>query len=217
VDPTLAPATYPPGERDAAAGAGPTDAELLARMAAGDEQALGMFYDRWEQLVRAVVARRVVDPMTAEDIVETVFWQAWRQAARFDASRGSASTWLLTIARSRTMDRLRSMARDRATASLDDVADGSATPSDDPDALLAPADDPHAAAELAERSVRVRHAVMTLPADQREALELAYFAGLSQSEIAERTGTPLGTVKTRTRLALRKLRDALGALREDDR
>jgi RNA polymerase sigma-70 factor (ECF subfamily) len=174
-------------------------------MGEGDEQALGLFYDRWEHTVRALAVRVVNDSMEAEDVVEDVFWQAWRQAARFDAGRGGAGTWLLTIARTRALDRLRAMRRAREEAGLDDlVASGS-------EQLTSAAMDPLEETERGERSRIIRGALQALPPEQRESLELGYFEGLSQTEIAERTGLPLGTVKTRMRLALQKLRDELGS------
>ncbi len=179
-------------------------------MGSGDEQALGVLYDRWQSAVRAVAVRIVQDAMDADDIVEEVFWQAWRQAERFDVGRGGASTWLLTIARSRSLDKLRSVRRSREDTGLDGIEDDSHG-----DALAVTAPDPMAAADLSERGAIVRGALATLPAEQREALELAYFDGLSQSEIAEKLGQPLGTVKTRMRLALRKLREKLGILNEE--
>ena len=182
------------------------DSALIVQMAEGDERALGVHYDRWEHTVRAVAVRIVTDVMEAEDVVEDVFWQAWRQAGRFDGSRGGAGTWLLTITRSRSLDRLRALKRSREDAGLDELVTGESL------ALEAPGTDPLEASELADRSMRVREAVALLPAEQREALELAYFEGLSQTEIAERTKLPLGTVKTRMRLALQKLRDRLGDL-----
>ena len=178
-------------------------------MGAGDEQALVLFYDRWEDAVRTVAVRVTGDSMEAEDVVEDVFWQAWRQAARFDASRGSTGTWLLTIARSRALDRLRVMRRSREDTGLDELteADAGALSSPSGDAL----DDVH----RGERSRLVHEALRALPQEQRETLELAYFEGLSHTEIAERTGQPLGTVKTRTRLALQKLRERLANLKEN--
>jgi RNA polymerase sigma-70 factor (ECF subfamily) len=160
--------------------------------------------------VRAVALRIVQDVMDADDVVEEVFWQAWRNADRFDASRGGGGTWLLTIARSRSLDRLRSIRRSREDTGLEGMEDDSSGAS-----LAVEAPDPMAAADLSERGMIVREALASLPIEQREALELAYFDGLSQSEIAERTGQPLGTVKTRMRLALRKLKDRLGVLNEE--
>jgi RNA polymerase sigma-70 factor (ECF subfamily) len=179
-------------------------------MGSGDEQALGELYDRWQAAVRAVAVRIVQDAMDADDIVEEVFWQAWRQAERFDAGRGGAGTWLLTIARSRSLDKLRSVRRLREDTGLEGIEGDSHG-----DALAVSTPDPMAAAELSERGAIVRAALATLPIEQREALELAYFDGLSQSEIAEKLAQPLGTVKTRMRIALRKLREKLAVLNEE--
>jgi len=192
------------------------DAVLVRRMQAGDQQALGTFYDRWFPVVNGLVSRMVKSESDTEDVVEETFWQAWRQADRFAEERGSVQTWLLTIARSRSLDRLRSLKR-RREDSIDDAASsgGGSGASLNESALPPSASDPLLAAELGERSVLVRNALAELPREQREVLELGYFGGLSQSEIAERTGLPLGTVKTRMRLGLLKLRDRLGLLRED--
>jgi RNA polymerase sigma-70 factor (ECF subfamily) len=165
--------------------------------------------------VSALVARIVQSADDADDVVEETFWQAWRQAARFAADRGSVATWLLTIARSRALDRLRATRRQREEAIDDRAVERSAAA--DGDAFIAPASDPSRDAEAGERGVLVRRALGELPREQREALELGYFGGLSQSEIAERTGQPLGTVKTRMRLGLMKLRELLSVLREDAR
>jgi RNA polymerase sigma-70 factor, ECF subfamily len=181
------------------------DRELVRRMSAGDTLALARFYERWSRPVLALVVRLVRDPDDADDVVEDTFYQAWRQASRYEPSRGAVSTWIVTIARSRALDRLRSRRRLREepltpVTILDEVSDG-----------VYP--DPAAGAEEAERRERVAAALKELPAEQREVLELAYYGGLSQTEIAERTGQPLGTVKTRTRLAGQKLRERLAALR----
>jgi RNA polymerase sigma-70 factor (ECF subfamily) len=176
-------------------------------MQRGDGRALGALYNRWFPIVNALVARMLKSADDVEDVVEEAFWQAWRQAERFDAERGSMQTWLVTIAWSRALDRLRAMRRMREEP-LDAVD------------LAAAADEgagPAANAELAERRRFVRAALAELPAEQREAMELGYFGGLSQTEIAERTGQPLGTVKTRMRLAAQKLRERLALLREDAR
>lgn len=197
--------SVPPG----AARAEPDDASFLRRMAAGDEEALGAFYDRWQPLVHAVVLRMLRQRDDVADVVEEVFWQAWRQAERYETSRGAVQTWLLTIARSRALDRVRSLKRlreepfegENGEVFLELATDG----------------DPSMDAESSERRKIVLAALAELPAEQREALELGYFGGLSQSEIAERLGQPLGTVKTRMRLAMQKLRDRLKILREDAR
>lgn len=185
------------------------DAALLRRMAAGDEQALGALYDRWSSLVHSVVVRIVGDAGDAEELVEETFLQAWRQAGRYEGARGGVSTWLVVIARSRALDRVR-LARHKRAAAAEPLESAESSGS------LLPADDtPLAAAEIAETRQIVHAALEKLPPDQRETLEMAYFRGMSQSEIAETTGQPLGTVKTRCRLGLQKLREALSILRED--
>jgi RNA polymerase sigma-70 factor (ECF subfamily) len=183
------------------------DAALVARMRAGDEQALGELYDRWEDAVRVCALNIVDEAAEAEDVVEDVFWQAWRQSGRFDAERGSVSAWLLTIARSRALDRARARRRSRETSGLEELELSGV------EASVAQ-NDPLVDAERGERSRMVRRALHDLPAEQRESLELAYFEGLSQTEIAARTGNPLGTVKTRMRLAMQKLRESLATLGE---
>ena len=202
----ISPRTAYADQRSAEANA---DVALVQRMVQGDEQALGTLYDRWQGVVRALAQRIVGDATEAEDVVEDVFWQAWRQAERFDHSRGSVATWLLTLARSRALDRLRAIRRTRADLSLDDEGASLA-----PGVLASSAASPAEAADQDERSRLVAAALAALQPAQRQCLELAYFGGLSQTEIAERTNTPLGTVKTRMRLALRKLRDALAPLGE---
>ena len=185
----------------------PDDAALLRRMGEGDEQALGLFYDRWQPLVHGVVLRVLRQREDVEGVVEEVFWQAWKQAARYESGRGSVQTWLLTIARSRALDKVRALRRlredpmenERGEIVVHLAADG----------------DPSMSTEAAERRSIVLAALAELPAEQRQALELGYFAGLSQTEIAERTGQPLGTVKTRMRLAMQKLRGRLLVLREE--
>ena len=210
MNPPELPPAYPPSNaadapplraKPARAGTD-ADRELLRRMAAGDEKALGSLYDQWVAAVHSLAMRVLQDPDEAEDLVEETFWQAWRQATRYDESRGSVATWLLTIARSRALDRLRARRRTREEP----------MPESEDASLAAESHTPADSAELAERRTMVMAALQTLPNEQREAMELAYFGGLSQTEIAERTGQPLGTVKTRMRLAVQKLRASLGAL-----
>jgi RNA polymerase sigma-70 factor (ECF subfamily) len=186
---------------------GREDAALVRGMVAGDDRALGALYDRWQGVVHGVVARILRQPDDIEDVVEETFWQAWRQASRFDPARGAVQTWLLTIARSRALDRARALRRRRESPIEGD--DGEVVVQQ-----VAP-DDPGLDTEAAERRRIVTTALTQLPAEQREALELGYFGGLSQSEIAERTGQPLGTVKTRMRLAMQKLRSHLQVLRSE--
>lgn len=186
---------------------GREDAALVRGMAAGDDRALGALYDRWQGIVHGVVARILRQPNDIEDVVEETFWQAWRQASRFDPARGAVQTWLLTIARSRALDRARALRRRRESPIEGD--DGEVVVQQ-----VAP-DDPGLQTEAAEQRRIVTAALAQLPAEQREALELGYYGGLSQSEIAERTGQPLGTVKTRMRLAMQKLRSQLQVLRSE--
>jgi RNA polymerase sigma-70 factor, ECF subfamily len=195
----------PPPPANSYASDSDEDRELVARMRAGETKALAQFYERWSRPVYALVLQLVRDPDDADDVVEDTFYQAWRQASRYEPTRGAVSTWIVTIARSRALDRLRSRRRLREepltpVVSLDELTDPSYR-------------DPAAGAEESEVRERVADALRALPAEQREVLELAYFGGLSQTEIAERTGQPLGTVKTRTRLAGQKLRERLAALR----
>ena len=179
------------------------DAALLRRMAAGDESALGALYDRWSPLVHSVVMRIVGDPDDAEELVEETFLQAWRQAASYQDARGGVATWLAVMARSRALDRVRLAGHRRAAAAEPLEAAEGAEPFDPT---------PLDAAEVAETRRIVQAALERLPADQRETLEMAYFRGMSQTEVAAATGQPLGTVKTRCRLGLQKLREALSVL-----
>ncbi len=179
------------------------DHALVRRMAAGDEAALGMLYDRWSGAVHSLALRLLADADEAEDVVEETFWQAWRQSGRYAAQRGTVVTWLAVIARSRALDRLRARGRMRIESAAG--APGEAGAPDPDDARS----DPSLHAERAELRDRVRTALGRLPAEQRRMLELAYFGGMTQSEIAAHTGDPLGTVKTRTRLGLQRLRSIL--------
>jgi len=183
------------------------DHELLRRMAAGEEAALAALYDRWSTLVHSVAVHVLADADDAAEVVEEVFWQAWRQAGDYREGRAAVSTWLAMIARSRALDRVRSRRRFRETGSPAGDAAIAALPAD-------PEGDPLRGAESSERSAIVARALRALPDEQRETVELAYFRGMSQTEIAAYTGQPLGTVKTRVRLAFQKLRDGLSVLRE---
>jgi RNA polymerase sigma-70 factor, ECF subfamily len=185
------------------------DIQLLRRMAEGNEQALATFYDRWNSMVHAVVLRILRQRDDVEDVVEEAFWQAWRQSSRYEPSRGSVQTWLLTIARSRALDRVRTLKRHREEPLIGDGGEVVLEQASEGDASTE--------AESAERRAIVLAALAELPAEQREALELGYYNGLSQSEIAERTGQPLGTIKTRMRLAMQKLKGRLLVLREEAR
>lgn len=178
------------------------DASVVRRIAEGDESALATLYDRWAQPVYSLVAHFLKDADGAEDVVEETFWQVWQRASSYDASRGTVRTWILTIGRSRALDRIRSRKRNR-----EDIGT-------DLSFVRDPRPDPAQEVEGAERGQLVYSALCELPEDQRRALELAYFRGLSQSEIAEFLGEPLGTIKTRMRLGMQKLRNKLVGLRE---
>jgi len=141
----------------------------------------------------------------AEEILEDVFFQVWRDAGRYDRSRGTVGAWLFAIARSRSIDRIRTRQRkDSKTTSIDDAAPAGN--------IADERTDPEGDTVKSEYRTIVASAMNELPAKQREVLELAYFSGLSQTEIAEMTGEPLGTVKTRTRSAMTTLREKLGAV-----
>ena len=212
MNPSSSQPPYPTSSTAASTGSGgangvPDDAALLRRMGEGDEQALGLFYDRWQPLVHGVVLRVLRQRDDVEGVVEEAFWQAWRQAGRYEAGRGSVQTWLLTIARSRALDKVRALRRLREDPMENDRGETVVR--------LAAEGDPAMSTEAAERRSIVLAALAELPAEQRQALELGYFGGLSQTEIAERTGQPLGTIKTRMRLAMQKLRGRLQVLREE--
>ena len=167
----------------------PDAAELIGRMARGDRSGLEGLYDRYARLVFNLVVRIVRSRSDAEEVLQEVFLQAWRSAARFDPSRGSPEAWLVMMARSRAIDAVRAARR---------------RPEAEPPAHTLGAV-PDQAGALDARTLTTK-ALQDLPLAQREVLELAFYGGLSQSEIATRTGAPLGTVKSRTRMALEQLR-----------
>jgi RNA polymerase sigma-70 factor (ECF subfamily) len=175
------------------------DREAFKRVAEGDQAALGEVYDRHGRLLYSLALRILGDPSDAEDIVQEVFTQAWRNARRYDAARGTVLGWLLTLTRSRAIDRLRGRkVRPEATRDetvLGTIADGAR-----------PADEQLA---WAGRASEIRAAVHGLSVLQRVAIELAFYEGLTHAEIADRLELPLGTVKTRIRQGLLRLRDRL--------
>jgi RNA polymerase sigma-70 factor, ECF subfamily len=176
-----------------------TDATLVGRLADGDLVALDALYDRYARDVYAVAARSL-GRGPAEEVVQDVFVRVWKRAAQFDSRRGSGRAWIMAIARHRIVDEIRR--RDRrhvAVNAIDDVLTGA----EDPDA------DVEEEASTREQRVEVLRAVRALPEEQRRVILLAYFGGLTQSEIAAELGWPLGTVKKRTRLGLQKLRASL--------
>jgi RNA polymerase sigma-70 factor (ECF subfamily) len=175
------------------------DRSSLERMAAGDHEALAELYDRHGRMVFSLALRIVRDQRDAEEVVQDVFAQAWRESGRYSAGRGSVIAWLMTLTRSRAVDRLRGRKARPDTATDSEpivaIADGAA-----------PADEQLSAAAQA---AQVRTALNALPLVQRLAIELAFYEGLTHTEIADRLEQPLGTVKTRIRQGLLKLRDQL--------
>ena len=189
-----------PGGRRGSGGGDPStfpDEALLALVSHGDERALAELYDRYGRVAYGLALRVVRDQALAEDAVQDAFLTVWRTAGSFTAERAKASTWILTLVHRRAVDVVRREERRRA-APLEDV--------DQPDAREPAADE---AIELRDRRRVVQEALRQLPDEQREALELAYYGGLTQSELAERLSVPLGTIKSRMFTGLRRLRDLL--------
>jgi RNA polymerase sigma factor (sigma-70 family) len=175
------------------------DKQLLQAIVEGRQEAVGELYDRFSNLLMALAYRVLGNVQDAEEILQETFLQVWNQAARYDPRRSSVSTWLVLITRSRAIDRLRSrrvQAR-TVTAAEQENPLSHTSPSGVGNVLL------H------ERRQRLGDELAKLPPEQRQVLELAFYGGATQSEIAEQTGIPLGTVKTRTLLAMKKLRAAL--------
>ena len=173
-----------------------TDEEVLERIARADEAALAEAYDRFGRVAYGLAVRILRDAALAEDAVQDAFLAVWRTAVSFDPSRGTASTWIMTLVHRRAVDVVRREDRRRAQP-LDDAPQGTGETTDEQ-------------AAVREQRRKVQAALAQLSPDQREALELAYYGGLSQSELAERLGVPVGTVKSRMFAALAKLRDLLG-------
>ncbi len=176
------------------------DVELLKAIAARDEAALGRVYDRYRLILFGVLLRILNNREEAEDVLQEVFLQVWRRAADFDENRGRPFTWLVTLARSRGIDRLRTL------ASRERVAQAGAKEAAEEEFSDAATD----AVRSEQRGV-VNKALAQLPEEQKRLLMLAYFDGLTQSEIATQLGAPLGTVKTRMRSGMIKLRELLSA------
>jgi RNA polymerase sigma-70 factor (ECF subfamily) len=170
-------------------------------MAAGDHEAMAELYDQTSALVFGLALRIAGEHSAAQDIVVEVYAQAWKRAAEFDPARGSAVTWLLTMTRSRAIDWRRMRRRDEATEPLEAASE-----------ICCDRPGPEALSAAAERHRIVQHALAGLSAELRQVVELAYFSGFSHSEIAQRLGQPLGTVKTRIRSAMMHLRAELAPL-----
>jgi len=184
-----------------------SDEALLELVANGDDAAFDSLYLRYADLVYSVALRVVADAGIAQDVSQEVFLRVWRRPELFDASRGRFITWLMSVARNRAVDEIRSRGRRR----LREIAPGAGVDDPaDPQAV-----DPQLAAELAAERASVRGCLGSLPEQQRVTIELAYFGGMTQQEIAAVLDTPLGTVKTRVRLAMKKLRAELDGSREE--
>jgi len=176
-----------------------SDVDLLKAIVRQDETALADLYDRYRVILFSLLVRILHSRVEAEDVLQEVFLQVWRRAPDFDETRGRPFTWLVTLARSRGIDRLRSLAaRERVALA------GAREPGEE-------VSDAVADAFRSEQRGLVTTALAQLPEEQKRALMLAYFDGLTQSEIAEKLGAPLGTVKTRMRTGLIKLRELLGS------
>jgi len=178
-------------------------AAVISLIAQGDQQAMSALYHGTNKLVFGLVLRILGDRGMAEEVLLDVYAQVWRQANRYDTSRGAALGWITTIARSRAIDRLRSERHNLKEYELNE-----ATTQETSDT------NPESASEASEMRRFIRAALDALPPEQREVIELSYYAGLTQSEIAVKLNQPLGTVKTRTRLGMIKLREVLKPLME---
>jgi RNA polymerase sigma-70 factor (ECF subfamily) len=181
-----------------------SDEALVALVARGDEDALAELYDRVGRIAYGLALRILRDERHAEDAVQEAFLQVWRSAASFRPERAKASTWVLTLVHRRAVDLVRREERRQADPLSDDAA-----------AVLADGEQTDEAAWLRFERERVQSALRTLPDLQREALELAYYGGFSQSELAERLGVPLGTIKSRMFAGLARLRELLDEATEE--
>jgi len=182
------------------------DADLIGRAVGGEARALEVLYDRYSGVVFSFALRIVSERQLAEEILQEAFFRAWQQGGSFSAGRGSFITWLLSITHNLAIDEIRRRRRRPQKAE-----------SEEPEQILDSVADTGAGADvegevwLGALRDTIGHALAELPPAQREALEMAYFRGMTQREIAEALGEPLGTIKTRMRLGLQKLRDALGS------
>lgn len=182
-----------------------SDADLIGRAATGDARALEVLYERYSGVVFSFALRLVADRQLAEEVLQEVFFRAWQQGGAYSAQRGTFVTWLLSITHNLAIDEIRK--RKRRPQKAD---------SEEPETILAAVADTSAGADvegevwLGSLRTTVAEALKELPPAQRQVIELAYYQGLTQREIAETLGEPLGTIKTRMRLGLQKLREALG-------
>ncbi len=175
------------------------DKELIAAIVEKKAVAIAELYDRYSGMLHALSQRILGNSSDAEDVLQEAFLQVWNQAGRYDSKRSSVSTWLVLITRSRSIDRLRSrqVQQRTVTAAKQENSTTHTSPKGVGNVLLQ------------ERRNRLQQEMKNLPEEQRQVLEMAFFKGMTQSEISNQTGIPLGTVKTRTLLAMKKLRKAL--------
>lgn len=171
------------------------DSALVRRISSGDAEAFAELYDRNANILFALALRILNERRNAEEVLQDVFLQVWRSASSYDQQRGTIRAWLITLTRSRAIDRLRSVRARHDMTSVDDERGETPQLTD--------------GMTSADRRIYVRRALDELPAEQRTVIEMAYFDGLTQTEIAERLSQPLGTVKTRVRLGMHKLRESL--------
>jgi len=176
---------------------------LIAAIAAGDRDAFSRFYDLTAPMAFGLIRRVLRDPEAAAEVLQEVFWQVWQDAPRYDPTRGTPEAWLVMRAKTRAIDRLRSIRRRDRTF---------VAPVDESVAQRSPDQAPNPAVAAEDRGL-IQTALAQLPEPQRRVIELAFFEGLTHSEIATRLGEPLGTVKTRARLGLDRLRGVLGGER----
>ena len=191
---TLSPAV---GRQDSEAAREPSDEQVLEAVGRGDDDALGVLYDRFGRLAFRLAFRILRDRALAEDAVQEAFLAVWRSADAYKRERAKPSTWILTVVHRRAVDLVR-REQSRRGEPLEVAPEPSVGPVDE-DAVLR------------DRRAAVQAALTELPGDQRQALELAYYGGLTQSELAERLGVPLGTVKSRMFAGLGRLRELLAA------
>jgi RNA polymerase sigma-70 factor, ECF subfamily len=183
-----------------------SDADLIGRAAQGDARALEVLYERYSGVVFSFALRIVADRPLAEEILQEAFFRAWQQGGNFSAGRGTFITWLLSITHNLSIDEIRRRRRRPQKAE-----------SEEPEQVLASVPDTGSGADVEDEvwlgALRdtISQALAALPPAQREAIEMAYFRGMTQREIAEALGEPLGTIKTRMRLGLQKLKDGLGS------
>lgn len=180
------------------------DDDLVRRMSEGQVEALDVLYGRYSRVVFSFAVRILGDGLVAEEVMQEAFTRTWQQAGRFELARGSFASWLLSITHNLSIDEVRRRQRRPQRADSVDISDVLRGTTD-------PTADVEEAAEATELRERIRRAMDTLPEPQRRVIELAYFDGLTQREIAALLSEPLGTIKTRMRLGMQKLKDALGA------